>query len=130
MVTADPHYLWNRVYSSWWLEVYGWRPWILTLIPTSSPILGRLKPIFHWILGLSWLPNANEMDTNNMKSTWPMREFLRWGPNEPIFRLLAWGVGVGGKTNFSVCVGSNAIFSTFGYQHVAISNAKLWRWGS
>ena len=33
----------------------------------------KLKPIFHWKLGSHWVPNANEIDTNNMKSTWPTR---------------------------------------------------------
>ena len=42
---------------------------------------------------------------------------LHWGP---IFHLLMLGV----------CVGGNANFSVFGYQHVGIFNVKLWRWGS
>ena len=32
----------------------------------------QLKPIFHWKLGLCWLPNANEIKTKNMKCTWPV----------------------------------------------------------
>ena len=65
-----------------------------------------LKLIFHWIPGLSWPPNANEIDTKNMKCTWPTRKKIRFG--------------VGGKANFHV----------FRYQHVGIGNAKLWHWGS
>ena len=38
--------------------------------------------------------------------------------------------GVGGNTNFSICVGGNANFSTFRYQPVGIPKAKLWCWGS
>ena len=34
-----------------------------------------VKPIFHWKLGLRWLPNANEINTKNMKCTWPTPEF-------------------------------------------------------
>ena len=30
------------------------------------------KPILHWKVGSRWVTNANEMNTNNMKSTWPM----------------------------------------------------------
>ena len=33
------------------------------------------KPIFHWKLGSRWLPNANEINTKNMKCTWPTPEF-------------------------------------------------------
>ena len=55
-----------------------------------------------------------------MKSTWPMRELCVWDPTAPIFHLLTLGVGVEGKANFNV----------FGYQHVGISNGKLWCWGS
>ena len=47
----------------------------------------------------------------------------------PIFHRLALGVGVG-NANFSVCVGGNANFSVFRYQHFGIPSAKLWRWGS
>ena len=34
-----------------------------------------LKPIFHWKLGSRWLPNANEINTKNMKCTWPTPKF-------------------------------------------------------
>ena len=34
-----------------------------------------LKPIFHWKLGSHWLPNANEINTKNMKCTCPTPEF-------------------------------------------------------
>ena len=47
-----------------------------------------------------------------------------------IFHLLAFGVGMGGNTNFSIRVGGNAQFTVFRYQHVGIPNAKLWCWGS
>ena len=44
-----------------------------------------LKPIFHWELGLRWLPNANEINTKNMKCTWPTRKCCLWNPMQPIF---------------------------------------------
>ena len=35
-------------------------------------VTGRtLKPIFHKKACSCWLPKANKIDTNNMKSTWP-----------------------------------------------------------
>ena len=50
-------------------------------------------------------------------------------PTQPIFHLLALGVGVGGNANLGVGVGANANFSVFRYQHVVIPNIKLWWWG-
>ena len=44
-----------------------------------------VKSIFHWKLGLHWLPNANEINTKNMKCTWPMQKFCVWDPMQPIF---------------------------------------------
>ena len=38
-------------------------------------MLGHFKPIFHWKLGSRWLLNTNEINTKNMKCTWPMPEF-------------------------------------------------------
>ena len=89
-----------------------------------------LKPLFLWKLGLRWLPNANETNTSNKKSTWPMPAPCVGDPMPPIFHLLALGVGVGGNANVSVRIGGNANFSTFGYQYVGIPSPKLWRWGS
>ena len=83
-------------------------------------VRGQLKPIFHWKLGSRWEPNANKIDTNNMKSTWTTPAPRVGDPKPPIFHLLVLGVGVGG----------NAHFSVFGYQRVGIPNAKLWHWGS
>ena len=39
------------------------------------PRLIQVKPIFNWKLGSRWLPNANEINTKNMKCTWPTPEF-------------------------------------------------------
>ena len=73
----------------------------------------------------------NEMDTNNMKSTWPTPAPHIGDPTSPIFHLLALGVGIEGNANFNVCVGGNANFRcVFRYQHVGIPNEKLWSWGS
>ena len=65
-----------------------------------------------------------------MTSTWPTREFCVGDPTPPLFHLLALGVGIGGNVNFSCCVGGNANFIVFRYQHVGIPNAKLGCWGS
>ena len=91
--------------------------------PDADEIIATLlllKSILHWKLRSHWLTNANEMDTNNMKSRWPTPAPCVGDPTPPIFHLLALGVGVGGNANFSV----------FRYQYVGITNAKLWRWGS
>ena len=58
--------------------------------------------------GLAWLPNVNEMGTNNMKTTWPMPEFCVGDPTRPIFHLFMLGVCVGCKANFSFHVEGNA----------------------
>ena len=53
-------------------------------------------------------------------------KILHWGPNATYIPLAR----VGGNANFMFRIGGNANFSVFRYQHVGISNAKLWRWGS
>ena len=65
-----------------------------------------------------------------MKCTWPMPAPRVGDPTPPISHLLTLGVGIGGNTNFSVRIGGNANFSVVRYQHVGISKAKLWHWGS
>ena len=95
-------------------------------LPNCHSIM--FKPIFYWKLCLRRLPNTSESDTNNMKSTWPTREFCIGDPTPPIFHLLALGVGIGGwgwglglgvgvggwgwglglGVNFSVCIGGSA----------------------
>ena len=70
-----------------------------------------LKPIFHSKLSAHWLTNANERDTNNMKSTWQTPAPHVGDPTPPIFHLLVLGVCVGGNTNFSVCVGVTPILA-------------------
>ena len=69
---------------------------------------------------LLWLPNTNEIDTNNMECTWPTRIL----PNVNYIPFAR----VGG------CVGSGGLrigsAREFRYQHVGIGNAKSSRWGS
>ena len=89
-----------------------------------------LKPIVYWKLCSRGLTNASESDTNNMKSTWPMREFCVGDSTPPIFHLLALGVGLGSNSNFSVCVEGNPNVNVFRDQHDGIPNVKLWQWGS
>ena len=47
-----------------------------------------------------WPPNANEMDTTNIKYTWPTRDPTPGYQTQPIFHWLALGVCVGGNANF------------------------------
>ena len=54
-----------------------------------------LKPIFHCKLGSRWVTNANEISTNNMKCTWPMRTFCVGDPTQPLFHWLAFGFALG-----------------------------------
>ena len=65
-----------------------------------------------------------------MKCKRPTGKLHVGDPTQPIFHWLALGFCVGGNAKFMLCVGGNANFSVFRYNHVAIPNAKLWRWGS
>ena len=47
-----------------------------------------LKPVFTE----NWLPNANEIDTKNMKCTWPMQDPMPGDPKQTIFHWLALGI--------------------------------------
>ena len=67
-----------------------------------------LKPIFHWERRLCWLPNTNEVDTNNMKSTCPTQDFCVGDQTQPIFHWLALGFCVRANANFMFCVRSDA----------------------
>ena len=84
-----------------------------------------IKTIFHCKLGTHWVINANEMSTNNMKSTGPTPAPTPGDPMQPIFHRLALVVHIGGNVNFRFGVGGNTNFSVFRYQHVGIPNAKL-----
>ena len=53
--------------------LYLWLVKCTTRVRQNHYTIETLKPIFHWKLGLRWLPNANEIDTKNMKCTCPMR---------------------------------------------------------
>ena len=44
-----------------------------------------LKPIFHQKTGLRWVPDANEIDINNMKCTCPTPAPTPEDPTPPIF---------------------------------------------
>ena len=97
------------------------------------------KPVFHWKLDSRWLPNANEIDTNNMKMYMPNASPSRCGPNAtyiPPTCVGGWcwglvlGVGVGVTQILVFALGGNANFNVFRYQHFGFPNAKLWRWGS
>ena len=88
---------------------------------------GFLKPIFHQKPGSRWVPNANVIDTNNMKSTCPMR-----CQSESALPKLSYippacvgGVGASRWVNG----GSRWYREDFGYEHVGFDNAKVSCWG-
>ena len=76
------------------------------------------KPIFHRKLRLRRLPNANEINTKNMKCTCPTQRPNTRDPTQPIFHWLTLGFGVGGNANLKLCVGSKLVSPT-----------KFWRLG-
>ena len=45
------------------------------------PEITTFKPIFHWKLGLHWLPNANEIYTKKKEMYMANARNLRLGPN-------------------------------------------------
>ena len=86
-----------------------------------------VKPMFRWKLGLSWPPNASEINTKNQMYIANMKS-LRLVPNATYIPL-TWGWHRG-NANFRFGVGGEANFRVFRYQHVGIGNARLWRWVS
>ena len=55
-------------------------------------VFNIVKPIFHWKLGLPWLPNANEINIKKKKCAYPMREIWGLGPNATYIPLICVGV--------------------------------------
>ena len=51
-------------------------------------------------------------------------------PTQPILQWLPFGFCVWNNIDFIFCIGGNPNFNVYRYQHVGISNAKLWCWGS
>ena len=88
-----------------------------------------LKLIFHY-KGVH-VGYANEINTQNMKCTWPMRAPTQGDPTRNIFHWLALGpcMGVRGGS-LRVCVGSVMLWLNFEYQHVGNFNVKKSCWGS
>ena len=64
------------------------------------------------------LPNANEIDTKNMKCTWPTPRTQRK------LYSTGWRLGLASGITQILALGTAKI-----YQHVGISNAKFWRRG-
>ena len=62
-------------------------------------------------MGSPLVPNANEIYTKKHEMYMANASILRWDPTQPIFHLLALGVGVGENANFRFGVGENANFS-------------------
>ena len=91
-----------------------------------------LKPIFHWKWGSRWVPNANEIYTKNMKCTWPTPAFCVGTKRN----LYSTGLRLGfasAKTQILGFASAKTQIKGFAlapkYQHVGISNAKIWRRG-
>ena len=93
--------------------------WVFSIIRTKTkPVL---KPIFYWKLGSRWLPNANEINTKNMKCTWPTPE-LCVGTQRNLYSI---GLRLGfasGKTQILGFVSGKTQIRGF-------ANAKFWRPG-
>ena len=83
-----------------------------------------IKPIFHWKLGWRWLPNAifNEINTKNMKCTWPTPEFCVGTQRNQYSTGLRLGFASGKTQILGFALAPR-------YQHVCIPNAKFWRRG-
>ena len=90
------------------------------------PLKCCLKSIFRQKLHLLWLLNANEIDTNNMKSTWPCKPKSHI-PNTNYIPLAHVGAyAYVGSVRLRVGSKMLRVGSTlFGYQHVGISNMKV-----
>ena len=71
----------------------------------------KLKPVFHCKLGSRWLLNANEMSTNNMKSTWPMQTISIGDPMHPIFHLFTLGFALVVTQIFAFTLGVTQFFA-------------------
>ena len=99
-------------------------------LPSHRPL--GLKPIFHWKLGSRWLPNTNEINTKNMKCTWPMPEFCVGTQHNLYSTSLRLGF-VSGKTLILGFASGKMQIRWLAlaprYQHVDIPNAKFWRRG-
>ena len=89
------HHVETHMRDSRFSLIYLFLSWIINnmwhILWLNSP-LKHVKPIFHCKLGLRWVINANEMSTNNMKCTWPTRQFCIWGPNTTYIPLACVGV--------------------------------------
>ena len=91
-----------------------------------------LKPIFHWKLGSLWLPNANEINTKNMKCTCPMPEFCARTQRNLYSSGLHLGFASGKTQILGFALGKTQIrgFTLAPrYQHVGVPNAKFWLLG-
>ena len=68
--------------------------------PYRCSFLYYLKPIFHWKLGLCWVPNANKINTKNMKCTWPICKKFVFGTQCNLYSTDArWSFALGDAQN-------------------------------
>ena len=88
--------------------------------------------MFHWKLGSLWLPNANQINTKNMKCTWPTPEFCVGTQHNLYSTGLCLGFALV-KMQILGFASAKTQIKGFAlapkYQHVGIPNAKFWRWG-
>ena len=92
-------------------------------------------PVFHQKPCSHWPPSANKIDTNNMKSTWPMR-IKHWHTQYELYsNVLAFGLLIVRSARLCFWSARFHVWSgrLFGYQHVGIDShwgSRAWRWRS
>ena len=77
-------------------EFYSREEWALSIRHPAGELPGStVKPIFHWILGLRWPPNANKINNKNMANA----KILRLEPNATYIPDSRWGFALGDAKN-------------------------------
>ena len=89
---------------------------------TSSQHFRSFKPIFHWKWGSGWLPNANEICTKKWNVHGQRKKFA-FGTQRHLYST-DWRWELASGVTQILALGNAKI-----YQHVGISNAKVWRQG-
>ena len=107
--------------------------WLLTKRFGISPWLLEQESKAHISLETGFaLPNMNEINTKNMKCTWPTQAPTQGDPTRPIFHWLALGApgfAVAAPVSRWVHRGLRWVRRGFGYQHVYVSPVRNGRVG-